>query len=312
MDVSRDLLKFASHAGFIHKDGIFKKGALCVGLVVTRHARSSGFPLNPDELMTDQQGQVSGLGKAQVQAILADYEISRVLAEEGGRTNRGSISQMRDYVDFLNTAAKSGRLDLNAVETWWIEQVRRLFADRPFPFRLDPARSLSASVTDLLGQAEARQRERSGFMYVGAVMQHLVGAKLDIIVEGVDHHGAFVADQVSGRPADFQVNEVAIHVTASPGEAVVRKCCENLQAGLRPVILTRLSKVAMALGLVEAAGAQDRVEVWAIEQFLSTNLHEQGKFNAASSREVATRIVAKYNCIIDVRETDPGLKIELR
>lgn len=66
------------------------KGPLSVALVVTARAKTDGVPL-PD-LLTPNGGQVQGLGKAAVQRVLKAHQISRVLAEEGGRTSRGSIS----------------------------------------------------------------------------------------------------------------------------------------------------------------------------------------------------------------------------
>lgn len=69
------------------------KGALCVALVVTRHARRNGLPLEKESLVTAGRGQVAGLGKTQVQSILAEFGIDRTLAEEGGRTSRGSIGK---------------------------------------------------------------------------------------------------------------------------------------------------------------------------------------------------------------------------
>lgn len=54
---------------------------------VTQHARK-GLPLNPDELLTEAGGQVLGLGRGAVQAVLNRHGITRVLAAEGGRTSR--------------------------------------------------------------------------------------------------------------------------------------------------------------------------------------------------------------------------------
>lgn len=103
-----------------NKDRKFnRKGPLCVALVVTQHARKMGLPLDPDKLLTDAGGQVLGLGKGAVQAVLNRHGITRVLAAEGGRTSRGSISNMREYVAFLNGQAASGAVDLDAVEAFW-------------------------------------------------------------------------------------------------------------------------------------------------------------------------------------------------
>ncbi|WP_121494465.1 DUF4928 family protein, partial [Pseudomonas aeruginosa] len=102
-----------------NKDRKFsRKGPLCVALVITQHARK-GLPLNPDELLTEAGGQVHGLGRGAVQTVLARHGITRVLAAEGGRTSRGSISNMREYVAFLNGLTADGVVDLDAVEAFW-------------------------------------------------------------------------------------------------------------------------------------------------------------------------------------------------
>ena len=151
------------------------KGALCVALVVTQHARSMGLPLNPGTLVTGGGGQMLGLGKSAVQAVLSRHGITRVLAQEGGRTSRGSLGNMRDYVAFLNTLIVSnGAVDLDAVETFWIARVHEWFSAKPFKIRLDASKSLRTVVRDVVTQAEERQRATPGMNYAGVVLQHLV------------------------------------------------------------------------------------------------------------------------------------------
>ncbi len=103
------------------------KGKLSVALVITQHAKKSGLPLNPDELITKGGGQVLGLGKDAVQSILSRHNIEKVLAKEGGRTSRGSISAMREYVLFLNDLNTEKSLDLDKVEKFWVERVKVFF-----------------------------------------------------------------------------------------------------------------------------------------------------------------------------------------
>ena len=71
------------------------KGAFAVVLYVSRLACAKGLPLAASELLTGQGGQVLGLGREPVQRVLADYGITQTLAEEGGRTSRGSIGIMQ-------------------------------------------------------------------------------------------------------------------------------------------------------------------------------------------------------------------------
>ena len=130
------------------------KGQLAVALVVTEHARERGLPLKPDELLAEQKGQVLGLGKAKVQAVLARHNITRTLAEEGGRTSRGSIENMRRYVAFLNDLGDLVNLDL--IEAYWVEQVKLFFEGKPFYLKVDAAEGIQAVVSDLIAQAVAQ------------------------------------------------------------------------------------------------------------------------------------------------------------
>lgn len=150
------------------------KGPLCVALVVTDHAKKMGLPLDADDLLTDQGGQVLGLGVTRVQSVLGRNGIDRVLAAEGGRTSRGSIKNMRAYVEFLNSSASTAGFSLDAVEAFWIKRVQDFFAGKPFKLKLDGSLGIRAVVRNLLSQAEDRQKQASGTMYQGTLMQHLV------------------------------------------------------------------------------------------------------------------------------------------
>ena len=161
-------------AALAHEKKFRGQGPLCVALVITRHARKMGLPLDSGELLTQGGGQVRGLGKGAVQAILAKHKINRVLAQEGGRTSRGSLRNMRDYVDLLNMLHKADIVDLEAVETFWIGKVKQFFAGNPFKIKLDNSKCLRTVVRDVIAQAEDRQRTSPGTYYAGAVLQHLV------------------------------------------------------------------------------------------------------------------------------------------
>ena len=166
-------------AAFTASKAFRGKGPLSVALVVTQHAKKMGLPLDAEKLVTEGGGQVLGLGKGAVQAILKRHEITRVLASEGGRTSRGSLNNMREYVVLLNGLHAKGKVDLDAVEAFWIERVHEFFAGKPFKIKLDASRSLRMVVRDVVAQAVERQKTPRGVYYAGAVLQHLVGAKLD-------------------------------------------------------------------------------------------------------------------------------------
>ena len=289
------------------------KGALCVGLVVSREARERGLPIAFDSLLTENRGQVRILGKAPVQKVLGDYGITRVLAEEGGRTNRGNMGLVERYVSLLNdkmfTAAQ-----LEQIESWWVDRVREYFASKPLVMRFDPAKSVRSIVRDLIDIAEKRQMQNRGGQIVGSVLQHLVGAKLSLVLPEYtieQMHGASVSDAMSDRDGDFAYGDAVIHVTSAPGEAVIRKCARNIEEGCHPVVITLSKRVSVAEGLAESAGIANRLEVWDIEQFLSMNLNERGLFNQTGRKEMAIRLIESYNSIVDSCETDPSLKIQI-
>ena len=288
------------------------KSPLCVALVVTRRARKHGLPLDANALVTSAGGQVLGLGKAAVQAILKEYDIARVLAQEGGRTSRGSIGKMRDYVAFLNDLHSNGPVDLETIERWWVQRVLQYLAGKPFVLRLDSSKGLRAVIRDLMDQAEKRQAQSPGATFAGTLLQHLVGAKLNLVLgPGVKHHGAAVADEPSGREGDFLIADVAIHVTTSPSESLIRKCQSNLDNGLRPLLITTHRGVLGVEVLAESAGIGERLDVFDAEQFLAGNLYELGRFDESARRTTVEQLVTEYNRIIDDCETDPGLQISV-
>lgn len=287
------------------------KGALCVGLAVTRYARTHSLPIEPTDLLTGGQGQVSILGKAPIQKILAEHGIVRVLAEEGGRTSRGSVGLMQKYVQFLNFSGY-GERDLAEVEEWWVSKVRAFFAGKPLSFRLDPAKSLRAAVRDLISQAERRQSENSGATIVGTILQHLVGAKLSVLLgTEAPMHGASVADAVSDRAGDFEFGDVVIHVSTAPGEALMRKCRRNIEDGKRPLVITTYKRLPFATDHAADEGIADRVEIFDVEQFLAGNIYELGRFGSEGRTKTARAIVDRYNKLVDALETDPSLRIEI-
>ena len=303
-------LQFLDELSSIQKK-FLHKGGLCVGLVVTRTAQKSQFPLSASELRTEEGGQVRGLGKAAVQSILAEFGMTQVLAEEGGRTSRGSLGLMETYVAALNREWKQGKLDLDLVLAWWIDKVKLHFASKGPRFHFDNGKSIAANLADIFAQAVEIQKNAGGANYVGAMLQHLVGAKLDIVLGAgvVAHYGYSVADHSTERGADFEVHEVAIHVTTHPTEALVRKAAANLKAGLKPIIVTLSEGVVGAAYLLKDTEWRDRIDVIDATQFLTANVYERSLFRVGECRMTLSTILARYNEIVAYCETDPVLRI---
>ena len=290
-----------------------QKGGLCVGLHATMAAKEKGLPLPINALRTEGRGQVEGLGKARIQKILAAHGITKVLSEEGGRTNRGSLGQMEIYVGFLNDLEAKSRVDVDAAMQWWIRRVQLHFASSGPKFIFDAGKSVRANLDDLFRQAAEIQKNSGGLNHVGAMVQHLVGAKLDLIMgdKRIEHHGASVADRSTERNADFQIDRVAIHVTTHPGEALIRKTLVNLKEGLRPLIVTLGEGVAGALYLLKGTEGADRVDVLDVAQFLTANIYERSLFSAGECKVTLRAILERYNEIVVECETDPTLRIVL-
>jgi hypothetical protein len=308
LDLPARLHEFASARKFLGN-----KGPLCVALVITRTAGRNGLPLDPSKLVTAAQGQVLGLGKSAVQAILADYGITKVLASEGGRTSRGSMGNMQDYVAFLNTEAKKPDFDLKAVEAWWIDRVRDFFESSPLKLKVDTGSSLKACLTGIFEEAKRRQSENRGSTVVGAVMQHLVGAKLEMLYpdETISHNGYSVADSPTSRAGDFALGDCVIHVTTAPSKGLLQKCSDNLAAGLRPLIISTNTGAPLAESLAGEEGLEKRIEVLDIVQFLVSNMLEWTDFTGDRRKGTFEELIRRYNAIVEACETDPSLKIEV-
>jgi len=291
---------------------IRKKGALSVVVYLTRAARNVSFPIGKADFLAKSGGQVRGLSKASVQTILHDYGVTRTLAQEAGRTSRGSVGLMNDYVDFLNELYFRDLLNLDTIERWWVERVRDYFASMPLKMRYDASKSIQALFADLFQQVRRREEDEAGATYLVTVLQHLVGAKLELSLPEVDlkHFGASVADHSTRRAGDFQIDRSVIHVTTMPAEALIEKCQDNLRSNLIPIIITLTERVPVAIANAEMAGIADRVEVLAAEQFLATNLHELGAFQASAREATLRDLATRYNQLIETYETDPGLKIQ--
>lgn len=299
-------------ASFRDDHGMRGKGQLALMLHVTRLALENGLPLDINSLRTEKEGQVKGLGKGRIQNILQSYGFNRVLAEEGGRTSRGSLGNAYKYTKFLNKLHEDGLADLPAIELWWIDRVKDFFNSKPFKLHFDQSKSLRSIMEDLIEQAIKRQRDNPGTTYIGTVLQHLVGAKLDLILpesKKVKHYGANVADSPTSRSGDFVLDNVSIHVTSAPSEALIRKCEANIDAGLKPIIISIYDSRPGIESIAKGHDILGRIEIFEIEQFLAVNLLEWSNFENNYKPEIE-KLISKYNSIVDDTETDKSLKIE--
>ena len=287
------------------------KGPLALLIQLTRMVRTKAFPLNAEDFLTENKGQVAGLGGGNLKKILKDHDIVQTLAAEGGRTSRGNMGLMMKYIEFLNAWNNDESVNLEEIEMFWAEQVREYFRNQPFTLTADPSRTIGASLDELFEQARKRQKQNPGTQYLGAVVQYLVAAKLSLLLppDEFQIHGASVADSPTERGGDFVVNNTIIHCTTAPGGPLIQKCKANIGAGCLPVVITIFDRVKTALDLAADADLSGRIEVWDIQQFLATNISEHSLFNGAARNAKIADIIEKYNAIILEVETDPSLQI---
>ncbi|RZK44728.1 MAG: DUF4928 domain-containing protein [Hymenobacter sp.] len=304
----------AALENFYRESGFNSKGPLSVAVQLTKVFTSKVFPLFSEEFIVGRGGQVKGLSGSTLKKILLSYGIERTLSSEGGRTSRGSIDNMRTYVNFLNNQYRAGNpIDWKEIEEFWIEKVRAYFDAAPFTLNIDASQSVRAVISNLTQQALERQRQVTGVKYLGTMMQHLVGAKLDVVmgIGSVVHNCASNNDQEHGRTGDFDIGDVSIHVTTRPSDGLFAKCCENLRANRRPLIITVGSGVSVAEELARETGIEDRIDIIDFIQFIVANIHERSSFERAERHQRIEQLVERYNSIIDEFETDPSLRIEV-
>lgn len=296
------------------RHGVKNKGKLAVVLHITRLAIEHGLPILPEMLRTEKEGQVKGLGKSRIQSILKSHGISRVLAEEGGRTSRGSLGNASNYAKFLNELHDAGFDDLQLIEDWWIARVLDYFNSKPFILRFDSSKSFHYIIYELIAQAIKRQKNNPGTTYVGTMLQHLVGAKLDLILPAekkLKHYGANVADMPTSRLGDFVLDNVSIHVTSAPSESLIRKCKANIESGMRPIIISISDCRPGIESIAKGLDIDGRIDILEIEQFLVANFLEWCKFEIMNYQHEITKLINRYNEIIEITETDMSLKINI-
>ena len=288
-------------------------GPLAMTLIITDRAINDGLPLNSDKLLTPQGASVSGLSGKAANKIFARHGIEAFFGTESGRTSRGMPAKMNSFVEFLNTLSTEDSFDIIKVQAWWVDRAHKFFLDQPFTINFDEAKAVQAVFSELLQKAIERQRKVPGTTYVGTVLQHLVGAKLATISDEIviEHHSASSADAPTARSGDFIINETVIHVTTSPSEYLIKKCSENLSAGLRPVIVTTTDGARGAENSARMRGIEDRIDIVEVFQFLATNVYERSQFTTRGRRLAIENIFHEYNRIIQEVENNPSLMVQI-
>ena len=286
------------------------RGNITGGLVLLEHLRSD---LNFDIEAHKASGsdQLRNASRVYVQGILARFGETRVLLQEGGRTNRGL---MRNLTPLLSRLAESGIKDLeeedrnaaiDAMQSFLADRATVIFNSDKISFTYDSTTSSREIIGKILDSARERYKG-------GDVAQYLVGAKLALRFPAHDIRNsvASAADVQTQELGDFQISDCIFHVTVAPNAGHYEKCKSNIANGMRVFVLVPDARLLGTRQVVEQELA-DRVSVESIESFVSQNIEELSEF---ASDKVATNLrllLEKYNERVAEVETDLSLQITI-
>lgn len=286
------------------------KGTIAASLVVLDRLKAD-FDLNLRAHLAPRGTQIKGASGKAIKKILQALGETRPYAKEGGRTNRGGLSEIEQLLSALNEM-QIQRLEeaernqvLIAFQSFLVDRVRDYHNRQKIKLVFDPALSTWQNMNALL---ETASKENKG----GPVAQHLVGAKLQLRFPSIQvaNESAFTADQQTGRQGDFQIRDAVFHVTISPMSEVFQKCRENLQDGLKVYLLVPDGKLAGARQLADEID-KGRIAVESIESFMSQNIEEIGNFDRIQLATNLAELISLYNRRVDAIEVDKSLMIEL-
>ena len=285
------------------------------GLIVSRMIRE-GLPITDDRFFSEGKSQLRGISGRAVQVILAEHGETRQFTSEGGRTSRKTLIIADEYRQALHAVYSThpeDHVDLSSLasslESFFTQRVRVDYFDKQrIKLELDASKPVSVVVSDILEAASERNDRPTG-----AVLQHLVGAKLELRFPEaeVGRDRSTTADQQTDREGDFQIGTTAFHVTVSPMEKLIDRCKQNLHSGFRPVILTPTSRLLAARQMVENVGLLNRIGVQAAEDYIGTNIEELSTYDGDKIRRGLSALVFTYNERIQDVESDRSLMIEV-
>lgn len=196
----------------------------------------------------------------------------------------------------------------------WIQRTKKHFTAKGFTLHYDTTKSLKFFITDIIEQAVKRERKEQGTLYADAVLQHMVGAKLSLVLgrQKIKPFGHSATDGPAGGSGAFEINDVIIYVTTTPSECLLRKCKQNIESGQRPIIITPEGGVAGALTLAKGQDIAQNVDILDAGQFIAMNLYNLSRFKASNMKLTIEKFIERYNERVSERETDQRLKISLK
>jgi hypothetical protein len=223
---------------------------------------------------------------------------------------------MQTYVSFLNKVFEQhgGPLDHSAAMVFWLKKTETFFQNTPIDIAFLPKQTLRSFLRRLIEEVRKREKQVAGVKLMGTVMQHIVGAKLDIVIGigRLTHHSANQADAQYNRNGDFEIEDTVIHVTTAPMERLIAKCKQNLDDGKRPIIVTLSSKTAAAEALAQNEGLEDLIEIVDFEAFVVYNLFELALAKQAFCKIQVEVLIRRYNSLIETHEPVHGIRLAIK
>ncbi|GAA2486557.1 DUF4928 family protein [Nocardia seriolae] len=297
--------------------GEVDSNVMCAGLYITDYLAGS-FPLSTGVYKADTQ--VKGASGTKAKELLGDHGETRKFTREGGRTSRKTIVLAEQLANVINSSGAAAGVNAltpserHAVawilQEWFVNRVRDdYFGKQKISTEIDPSWSIRAVVANLI----AAGRERGGNA-AGAIVQHLVGAKLQIRFpdEKINIESYTTADQQTCRAGDYQIGHTAIHVTMSPSSQLFDgRCRDNIHHSFRPRVLVPADELGRAGVYALDADIANQVAIQSIEDFVGTNIEEVAGFRQDQVRAELRRLLELYNARIDQAESDHSLKVEI-
>ena len=267
--------------------------------------------LNIESHKTTGSDQLKNASKSNVQKILARFGENRVLLQEGGRTNRGLMTNLAPLLNRLKssdiTQLEKGDRDMaiEAMQSFLADRASDLFNSDKISFQYNSGTSSREIVSKILKAAQERQK-------IGQVAEYLVGAKLALRFPSLDirNSAASAADEQTDEQGDFQINNCVFHVTASPNRGHYDKCSRNLSNGYRVFLLVPDEKLAGTRQIIQDEIGEG-VSVESIQSFVSQNIEELSEFAGDKVAENIKSLLERYNERVGDVETDLSLQIKI-
>jgi hypothetical protein len=234
---------------------------------------------------------------------------------ELGRTSTGTKMAGLDFIRLIRTALEhvpKERWDEqgNALLSYLYERIFSLLLLYQELGGIEVSFTASESIASYISQLLDAHKTNPG-----AVLQHIVGAKLEIRFSGqsvaIQHNSSATADAQTGRLGDFEIGSTVFHVTKRATDDHYRKAKRNAENGRKVYMLVPDHVLRGIKDFAEdfEQGFTKKVDVFSIEQFVAQNLDELAVFDKNRALQQLRLLLEKYNVLIETYEHDQSLKI---